>query len=82
MQEKQRLEQEHRIKMQEEQRKIQEQQKQIEKMKQEIKNHKCPKCDTETEVYARVVGYLRPVKQWNEGKQAEFKLRKNYKLGE
>jgi ribonucleoside-triphosphate reductase len=44
-------------------------------------HHKCPTCDTETEVYARVVGYLRPVKQWNEGKQAEFKLRSNYKLG-
>lgn len=24
------------------------------------------------EVYSRVVGYLRPVSQWNEGKQAEF----------
>ena len=27
------------------------------------------------EVYSRVVGYLRPVNQWNEGKQAEFKSR-------
>ena len=27
------------------------------------------------EVYSRVVGYLRPVSQWNEGKQAEFKNR-------
>jgi len=34
----------------------------------------------ETEVYSRVCGYLRPVKQWNKGKQAEFKLRKDYKL--
>ena len=30
------------------------------------------------EVYSRVIGYLRPVKQWNEGKQAEFKLRKTF----
>jgi hypothetical protein len=34
------------------------------------------------EVYARVVGYLRPVKQFNEAKQAEFKDRVNFKLGE
>jgi hypothetical protein len=34
------------------------------------------------EVYARVVGYLRPVKQFNEAKQAEFKDRLNFKLGE
>lgn len=26
----------------------------------------------ECEVYSRVVGYIRPVKQWNKGKQAEF----------
>jgi len=43
-------------------------------------HHKCPKCGVETEVYSRVVGYLRPVKQWNEGKQAEFKLRSKYKI--
>ncbi len=30
------------------------------------------------EVYSRVVGYLRPVKQWNEGKQQEYKERKEY----
>ena len=33
----------------------------------------------ETEVYSRVVGYLRPVSQWNEGKQQEFKDRKEFK---
>lgn len=27
---------------------------------------------TECEVYSRVVGYLRPVKQWNKGKQQEY----------
>jgi ribonucleoside-triphosphate reductase len=36
----------------------------------------CPKCDAETEVYSRIVGYMRPVKQWNKGKQEEFKDRK------
>ena len=30
------------------------------------------------EVYSRVVGYLRPLKQWNLGKQAEWKARKTY----
>ena len=32
----------------------------------------------ENEVYSRVVGYIRPVKQWNKGKQAEFGDRKEY----
>ena len=41
---------------------------------------KCPECGGETEVYSRVVGYLRPVKQWNKGKQAEFGMRKAYKV--
>ena len=31
-----------------------------------------------TEVYSRVVGYLRPVNQWNNGKKAEFKDRKTF----
>ncbi len=30
------------------------------------------------EVYSRVVGYLRPVSQWNDGKQAEFAERQEY----
>jgi ribonucleoside-triphosphate reductase (formate) len=34
------------------------------------------------EVYSRVVGYLRPVSQWNDGKQAEFKERKTANLNE
>lgn len=34
----------------------------------------------ETTVYARCVGYLTPVNQWNEGKRAEFRDRVNYKL--
>ena len=41
---------------------------------------RCPTCREETEVYSRVVGYLRPVKQWNEGKRAEFAMRKRFKL--
>jgi len=31
------------------------------------------------EVYSRVVGYLRPVSQWNNGKKQEFKKRKTFK---
>ena len=44
---------------------------------------KCPKCIIEQpcEVYSRVVGYLRPVQQWNEGKQEEFRQRKTYNVG-
>ena len=43
---------------------------------------KCPECGTPAEVYSRVVGYLRPVKQWNEGKQEEFKQRKEFVIKE
>ena len=32
------------------------------------------------EVFSRIVGYLRPVQQWNDGKAAEFDLRKEYKI--
>lgn len=38
----------------------------------------CPTCGAETEVYTRVVGYYRPVKLWNKGKQAEYKDRVEY----
>ncbi|MGE0085477.1 MAG: ribonucleoside triphosphate reductase [Desulfococcaceae bacterium] len=40
----------------------------------------CPVCHAETEVYSRVVGYLRPVKQWNTGKQLEFGRRKSFRV--
>jgi ribonucleoside-triphosphate reductase len=42
----------------------------------------CPKCTIEQpcEVYTRVVGYLRPVGQFNLGKQQEYKDRKEYKV--
>ena len=40
----------------------------------------CPTCEEACEIYSRVVGYLRPVKQWNKGKQEEFSLRKEYRF--
>jgi len=40
----------------------------------------CQKCGAECEVYSRVVGYLRPLQQWNRGKQEEFKMRKMFKV--
>jgi len=43
-------------------------------------HYTCPKCNKKTEVYSRVVGYLRPVSQFNRGKQTEFVDRKNYKI--
>ena len=36
------------------------------------------KCGKTCEVYSRVVGYYRPVDQWNKGKQEEFKQRRPY----
>ena len=44
------------------------------------RQEKCPNCAQETEVYSRVVGYLRPEKQYNNGKRAEFKDRKMYSI--
>jgi len=42
----------------------------------------CPKCTIKQpcEVYSRIVGYLRPISQWNTGKQEEFKERKEFKI--
>ena len=42
----------------------------------------CPECGSECEVYSRIVGYIRPVQQWNKGKQAEFGTRKTFKFVE
>lgn len=39
---------------------------------------KCPVCGKPTEVYSRITGYYRPVKNWNAGKAQEFKDRKTY----
>lgn len=41
-------------------------------------HYTCPECGGPTEVYSRVVGYLRPVTQWNKGKKEEFKKRKPF----
>jgi ribonucleoside-triphosphate reductase len=38
----------------------------------------CPDCEELTEVYSRIVGYLRPVATWNDGKKQEFKERTTY----
>ncbi len=45
----------------------------LKEMKAKIHGSKC-------EVYSRVVGYLRPVEQWNDGKQQEFRERKTFRL--
>ncbi len=38
----------------------------------------CPQCGEETEVYSRIVGYYRPVKNWNLGKKEEYKERATF----
>jgi anaerobic ribonucleoside-triphosphate reductase len=38
------------------------------------------KCGAKTEIYSRVVGYFRPVAQWNTGKKEEFKDRKVFTI--
>ena len=42
----------------------------------------CPECGSECEVYSRIVGYIRPVQQWNKGKKEEFKTRKTFTIQE
>ena len=58
------------------------------KAEENIKVFKCQDCFNKNksltnyqpcEVYSRVVGYLRPVKQWHPGKQQEYNERKEYK---
>ena len=44
------------------------------------RQHACPECGGKTEVYSRVVGYLRPVDQWHEGKRAEFGKRSTFNV--
>ncbi len=41
---------------------------------------KCPECGADCEVYSRIVGYIRPVSQWNKGKQMEFQNRKTFEI--
>lgn len=42
----------------------------------------CPVCGKPAEVWSRVVGYLRPVINFNKGKQEEYRLRKKYVVKE
>lgn len=49
---------------------------QITELERQLANVKGTKC----EVYSRIVGYFRPVKNWNEGKQAEYKDRVVYEV--
>ncbi|MCX7698520.1 MAG: anaerobic ribonucleoside-triphosphate reductase [Candidatus Goldbacteria bacterium] len=48
----------------------------IEQLEQELLNVK----GTECEVYSRIVGYFRPIKQWNNGKQEEFFEREMFEV--
>lgn len=42
------------------------------------KHFTCPCCGKEAEVYSRITGYYRPVRNWNDGKVSEFNLRRTY----
>ena len=41
----------------------------------------CPICGKDAEVYSRITGYYRPVRNWNDGKASEFRNRKTYAPG-
>lgn len=45
-------------------------------------HYTCPECGASCEVYSRVVGYIRPVQQWNKGKKQEFLDRQEFKIEE
>lgn len=51
-------------------------QEKIERVKEEMKDVHGPKC----EVFSRVVGYMRPVQNWNKGKKEEFAMRKTFDI--
>lgn len=40
----------------------------------------CAKCGSANEIWSRIVGYIRPIQQWNSGKRAEFDDRNTYKV--
>ncbi|MEW6662147.1 MAG: ribonucleoside triphosphate reductase [Bacillota bacterium] len=44
-------------------------------------HYACPVCGRETEVWSRVVGFYRPIQNWNRGKRSEFTDRKEYLAG-
>ena len=46
------------------------------KKEEKVSNLQRTKC----EVFSRVVGYIRPVQQWNDGKVAEFDQRKTFEV--
>ena len=48
----------------------------IDDLKEELKNCKGSPC----EVFSRVVGYMRPVQNWNKGKKEEFAMRKTFNI--
>ena len=48
----------------------------IKELKEEQKNCHGSKC----EVFSRVVGYMRPVQNWNKGKKEEFAMRKTFNI--
>lgn len=45
-------------------------------------HYNCPECGEETEVWSRVTGYLRPVKNYNLGKKEEYRQRKKFSISE
>lgn len=51
-------------------------QKRITEIKEELKDVHGSKC----EVFSRVVGYMRPVQNWNKGKKEEFAMRKTFDI--
>ncbi|HDJ25840.1 MAG TPA: hypothetical protein ENF34_00785, partial [Candidatus Bathyarchaeota archaeon] len=38
----------------------------------------CPRCGEPVDLWSRIVGYYRPVRNWNVGKRAEFRRRVHY----
>lgn len=51
-------------------------QEKIAEVKEKMKDVHGPKC----EVFSRVVGYMRPVQNWNKGKKEEFAMRKTFDI--
>ena len=43
-------------------------------------HYTCPICGKDAEVYSRITGYYRPVKNWNDGKSQEYKDRRVYNI--
>ena len=48
--------------------------------RKEEQSENMKRCNEQCEVYSRVCGYHRPVKNWNKGKKEEFKDRKAYSV--